>query len=107
MRIAASVLPRTAAIIPQLLLAAAVMCVLAFAPPERGQMMLVPLDGNPVSPSLLKQLPLIPERPGPTPGSLLVFGSSQGQFVHLLGQGVLILSAPRSICGPSHVETSA
>ena len=89
------------------MLAAAVLCVLAFAPPPRGQMMLVPLDGDPISPSLLKQLPLVPERPGPTPGSLLVFGSSEGQFMSLLEQGVLVLSAPRSMCGAPALEEGA
>jgi hypothetical protein len=104
---AAPVLPRKAALVAQLLLAAVVLCVLAFAPPERGQMMLVPLDGNPISPSLLKTLPLVTERPGPTPGSLLVFGSSEKQFVPLLERGVLILSAPRAMCGaPSGGEVA-
>ena len=89
------------------MLAAALLCVLAFAPPARGQMLLVPLDGNPISPSLLTQLPLVAERPGPTPSSLLVFGSSEGQFMRLFEQRVLILSAPRSICGASHAEARA
>ena len=104
MRIAASVLPRKAVMTAQLVLAAAALCILAFAPPARGQMMLVPLDGDPISPSLLGQLPLVPERSGPTPGSLLVFGSSEGQFLNLLEQGVLILSAPQPICGASYPE---
>ena len=104
MRIAASVLPRKAALTAQLVLAAAALCTLAFAPPERGQMMLVPLDGHPISSSLLKQLPLVPDRPGPTPGSLLVFGSSEGQFLRLLRQGVLVLSAPRAMCGAPYSE---
>ena len=107
MRIAASVLPRVAAAIVQLMLAATVLFVLAFAPPARGQMMLVPLDGNPISPSLLRQLPLVSERPGPTPGSLLVFGSSEGQFMRLLEQGVLVLSAPRPMCGAPSGEKQA
>ena len=107
MRIAAPVSPRIAALTAQLILAAAAMGVLAFAPPERGQMILVPLDGNPISSSLLEQLPLVPERPGPTPGSLLVFGSSEGQFVPLLERGVLILSAPRALCGVSQLENQA
>jgi hypothetical protein len=107
MRIAASALPRTAAFLVQLLLAATVLVLLAFAPPARGQMMLVPLDGDPISPSLLRQLPLVPERSGPTPGSLLVFGSSEGQFLRLLEQGVLILSAPQPICGASYAEDVA
>lgn len=102
MRIAASTLPRTAALFAQLMLAVGVLALLAFAPPARGQMLLVPLDGNPISDSLLRQLPLVPERSGPTPGSLLVFGSSEGQFLNLLEQGVLILSAPQPICGASY-----
>ena len=107
MRIAAPVSPRSAAITAQLLLAAVILCVLAFAPPARGQMLLVPLDGHSISPALLKQLPLVPERPGPTPGSLLVFGSSEGQFMRLLEQGVLVLSAPRSMCGAPSMEERA
>jgi hypothetical protein len=106
MRIAASALPRTAASFAQLLLAAAVLVLLAFAPPARGEMLLVPLDGDPISPALLRRLPLVPERSGPTPGSLLVFGSSEGQFLRLLDQGVLILSAPQVICGAPNREIS-
>lgn len=107
MRIAASGVPPKAALIAQLSLAAMVLCVLAFAPPARGEMMLVPLDGNPISPDLLKQLPLVPERPGPLPGSLLVFGSSEDQFVRLLEQGVLVLSAPQALCGGPPLENQA
>lgn len=87
----------------QLLLGLAALTALAFAPPDRGEMMLIPLDGHPVSPLLLKQLPLVAERPGPLPGSLLVFGSSEGQFVGLLRRGVLVLSAPQPLCG-AHSE---
>ena len=83
----------------QALLAVGVLCTLALAPPDRGQMLLIPLNGQPISPALLGRLPLVPERPGPLPGSLLVFGSSEGQFVRLLEQHVLILSAPLALCG--------
>ena len=83
----------------QLSLAATVLAVLAFAPPDRGEMLLIPLDGHPISPLLLEELPLVSERPGPLPGSLLVFGSSEGQFFRLFKKGVLILSAPQALCG--------
>jgi hypothetical protein len=103
MRIAAGTIRRKqAALAAQLALAAAVLGVLAFAPPDRGEMLLIPLDGSPVSSALLTPLPLVAERPGPLPGSLLVFGSSEGLFFQLLRQGVLILSAPRPLCGASH-----
>jgi hypothetical protein len=89
----------------QIALAALILLTLAFAPPDRGRMLLIPLNGDPIHPSLLARLPLVPERPGPLPGSLLVFGSSEGQFLHLLKQGVLILAAPHIICGEPHKET--
>jgi len=95
---------KSAALVAQLALAVAVLAALAFAPPDRGEMMLIPLDGHPVSPVLLKQLPLVAERSGPLPGSLLVFGSSEGLFVDLLEQGILILSAPQPLCG-AHQES--
>jgi hypothetical protein len=69
-------------------------------------MLLIPLNGHPINSTLLARLPLIPDRPGPLPGSLLVFGSSEGQFLRLLKQGVLILAAPQIICGAPHPETS-
>lgn len=90
---------KAAGVAAQLLLAAAALGVLAFAPPDRGEMLVIPLDGQPVNPALLRQAPLVPERPGPLPGSLLVFGSSEGQFVRLLQQGILIMSAPQPLCG--------
>jgi hypothetical protein len=95
------------ATIAQLMLAATVLVVFGFAPPDRGEMLLIPLNGRPPSPQLLEQLPLVTERSGPLPGSLFVFGSSEGQFVSLLRQGVLILSAPQAICGASHSESEA
>jgi hypothetical protein len=91
----------------QLLLALAVLSGFAFAPPDRGEMLLIPFDGQTISPALLSRLPLVAERPGPLPGSLLVFGSSEGQFIRLLEQGVLILSAPRAMCGVSRSEDDA
>jgi hypothetical protein len=97
---------KAAALVAQCALAAGVLLLLAFAPPDRGEMFLVPLDGEAVSPTLLRQLPLVPERSGPLPGSLLVFGSSEGQFFPMLGHGVLILSAPRPLCG-AHKESEA
>jgi hypothetical protein len=97
---------KSAALVAQCGLAAVVLLLLAFAPPDRGEMFLVPLDGEPVSPALLNQLPAVAERSGPLPGSLLVFGSSEGQFFHMLGHGVLILSAPRPLCG-AHKESEA
>jgi hypothetical protein len=96
----------SAALAAQLALAVTVLAALAFAPPDRGEMLVIPLDGHPVNPLLLKQAPLVPERPGPLPGSMLVFGSSEGQFVPLLKQGVLIMSVPQPLCG-GHSEGEA
>lgn len=107
MRSGASVLRFKVALVAQVALAAALLCMLAFAPPDRGQMMLIPLDGNPMSPTLLKQLPVAAVGPGPLPGSLIVFGSSEGQFLPLLEEGVLILSAPQALCGASHSESNS
>jgi len=97
---------RSTALVAQLALAVVVFAALAFAPPDRGEMLVIPLDGHRVDPLLLKQAPLVPERPGPLPGSMLVFGSSEGQFVPLLEQGVLIMSVPQPLCG-GHSEGDA
>jgi hypothetical protein len=106
MSIGGSRLNRNAGIAAQLALAAVVLAGLAFAPPDRGEMLVIPLDGHRVNPLLLKQAPLVPERPGPLPGSMLVFGSSEGQFIPLLRQGVLIMSVPQPLCG-AHSEGDA
>jgi hypothetical protein len=95
------------ATVAQLMLAAAVLIILAFAPPDRGEMLLIPLSGQPLSHPQFAQLPMVAERPGPLPGSLLVFGSSEGQFWPLLRRGVLILSAPRPLCGAPTLEAEA
>src|SRR5262249_7714041 len=92
----------TTAMVIQLTIALVILGLLAFAPPDRGEMLLIPLNGRPISPELLNQLPLVTERAGPLPGSRFVFGSSEGQVWPLLGKGVLILSAPRPLCG--HLE---
>lgn len=106
MWIGGSRLKRNGAVVVQAALALIVLAGLAFAPPDRGEMIVIPLDGQRVNPVLLKQAPLVPERPGPLPGSMLVFGSSEGQFVPLLKRGVLIMSVPQPLCG-GHSEGDA
>lgn len=91
----------------QLMIATVVLLVLAFAPPDRGEMLLVPLSGRTISPALLSRLPLVPERAGPLPGSLLVFGSSEGHVGQLLNRGVLVLSAPQPMCGTPYPKEDA
>src|SRR5438445_319410 len=52
MHIAGSALWK-AATVAQLMLAAAILVILGFAPPDRGEMLLIPLNGQPLSPALL------------------------------------------------------
>ena len=82
----------------QLLLGVAALLAVAFAPPAQGRMLLVPLNGEPVSVRTLGSLRATPLLAGPLPGSLVVEGD-RGALKPLWSQGVLVLAAPEAICG--------
>jgi len=79
----------------------AAMVGLAFAPPARGRMLLIPL-----SPRAATALPAAVVDggakllgTGPVPGSLVVMADRARLGAVSLADGVIILSAPPSLCG--------
>lgn len=81
----------------QLTLAALASLVVAFAPPQQGRMLLVPLSGGPVTEAMVRSLNAIPLKAGPLPGSWIVDGNRQS-LTPLLSQGIIILAAPAAAC---------
>ena len=81
----------------QLALAASASLVAAFAPPQQGRMLLVPIVGGPVTETMVRDFNATPLTAGPLPGSLVVDGDRQSLFP-LLSQGILILAAPAAAC---------
>ena len=84
-------------IVAQLALAMLVLLVVAFTPPAQGRMLLVPLDGQPVSRSAVVGLQATPLAAGPLPGSLLVDGNRE-LLSALWARRVLVLAAPAALC---------
>ncbi|HYC94392.1 MAG TPA: hypothetical protein VEB39_01710 [Sphingomicrobium sp.] len=90
-------LGKTGPIIVQLALAMLVLAVMAFAPPAQGRMLLVPLDGRPVSRAAIERLAATPLKNGPLPGSWVVDGNRK-QLSSLWAQNVVVLAAPAALC---------
>ena len=90
-------LGKTAPIVLQLALAMLALAVVAFAPPAHGRMLLVPLDGQPVSRATIAGLRATPLKSGPLPGSWVVDGSRE-PLSGLWAQRVLVLAAPAALC---------
>jgi hypothetical protein len=97
-------LGKTGPIVVQLALALLAMAVVAFAPPIQGRMLLVPLDGQPVSRAMIEGLQAIPLVPGPLPGSWIVEGNRE-LLSGLWAQRVLVLAAPAAMCASEQVGT--
>ena len=90
-------LGKTGPIVVQLVLATLAMVVVAFAPPAHGRMLLVPLDGRPVSRDAIEAVAATPLTPGPVPGSWVVEGDRR-QLSSLPARKVLVLAAPAALC---------
>jgi hypothetical protein len=90
-------LGKTGPIVVQMALAMLALAVVAFVPPAYGRMLLVPLDGKPVSPATIGELEATPLKPGPLPGSWVVEGDRE-KLSGLWGQWVLVLAAPAALC---------
>jgi hypothetical protein len=81
----------------QLTLAISAMLLVAFAPPAQGRMLLVPLDGQPVSVATLRELSATPLANGPLPGSAVIEGERR-LLSGLWSSGIMVLAAPAAIC---------
>lgn len=90
-------LGKTGPIVVQLALAVLALLAVAFTPPPHGRMLLVPLDGQPVSRATLMELRATPLLEGPLPGSWVVDGDRQ-LLSSLWSQHVLVLAAPAALC---------
>ena len=75
-------------------LAVFVSLLLAFAPPAQGRMLLVPLDGQPISEELVRGLRATPLKPGPLEGSWVIEGERRSFSGLLLSKGIVVLAAP-------------
>ena len=88
---------KTGLIIAQLALAMLALLAVAFTPPAQGRMLLVPLDGQPVSRTLVAELKATPLTAGPLPGSLVVDGERK-LLSALWARRVMVLAAPAALC---------
>jgi hypothetical protein len=80
-------------------LAAAASLAIAFAPPDVGRTMLVPLDGRTINQVVLERSALTRLAPGPLPGSIIVEGKGRVLASALFSHGIIMLGAPAAICG--------
>lgn len=96
-------LRRWGLIAAQLMLGLLALLAVAFAPPAHGRMMLVPLDGEPVSRVTVAGLQATPLLSGPLPGSMVVEGD-RGLLSELWSQGILVVAAPDALCGGAASE---
>lgn len=88
---------RPGPIVVQLALAMLALLVVAFTPPAQGRMLLVPLDGRPVSEAAIAEMRAIPLVKGPLPGFLVVDGERR-RLSGLRARRVLVLAAPSALC---------
>lgn len=91
-------LGKSGLIVVQLALAMLALLVVAFTPPAQGRMLLVPLDGQPVSKAAIAAAAATPLKAGPLPGSWVVDGERQ-RLSGLWAERVLVLAAPAALCG--------
>lgn len=83
----------------QLALAAVTSLVVAFAPPPQGRMLLVPLNGEPISKATVKDHHATPVKPEPLIGSWVVDGERETLAGLLSSNGIIVPAAPAAICG--------
>jgi len=81
----------------QMAIATLALLLIAFTPPAHGRMLLIPLNGAPVSGSLNGKPEVTPLAAGPTPGSLVVEGN-RDLLSGLWSDGILVLAAPAALC---------
>jgi len=82
----------------QLTLAMAALLLVAFAPPAQGRMLLVPLNGEPISEAMVRDFHATPLKPGPLQGSWLVDGERASLAGLLSSKRIVVLAAPAALC---------
>ena len=83
--------------VAQATLGVMVLMLVAFAPPAQGRMLVVPLNGQPLTGLALLQLNATPLAAGPLPGSWIVEGERRS-MAGLWSEGIVVLAAPEAIC---------
>ena len=83
--------------VAQVTLGVMALILVAFAPPAQGRMLVVPLNGQPITGSSLHQLHATPLAAGPLPGSWIIEGESRS-LIGLWSEGIVVLAAPEAIC---------
>ncbi|MBN2971429.1 hypothetical protein JW805_05280 [Roseomonas aeriglobus] len=100
--------PLPCAALCQLLVVTAVLIVVALSPPKRGAMLMVPLSGQiagVIDVAMTGNAGLLAQ--GPLPGSMIVIGDRSALRASALSHGILLLSAPRALCGDVVVRGGA
>lgn len=92
-------LANSAPIVAQLALGALALLVVAFAPPVEGRMLLVRIDGEPISVAAIESLRATPLKPGPLKGSWVVEGRRSALVGRFTSDGMIVLAAPEALCG--------
>ena len=82
----------------QLTLAMSAMLLVTFAPPAQGRMLLVPLNGDPISEPMIWGFHATPLKPGPLQGSWIVEGERAPLAGLLTSKGLIVLAAPAALC---------
>lgn len=80
--------------------AGAIIAAIALWPPQRGPMLMVPLTGHVASVidvAMTGGAGLLAA--GPLPGSMIVMGDRAAIGRQAFDRGILVLSAPRALCG--------
>ena len=85
--------------IGQLTLGMSALLLAAFAPPAQGRMLLVPIDGEPISEAAVKTYRVTALKPGPIGGSWIIEGRRDDLAGLFSSEGIIVLAAPAAICG--------
>jgi hypothetical protein len=89
----------------QLALGVTALLLVAFTPPAQGRMLLIPLNGDPISTAMIESHHATLLKPGPLRGSWVVEGRRAALAGLFSSQAIIVLAAPDAICGgPVSVE---
>ncbi len=85
----------------QVVLGMSAMLLVAFAPPAQGRMLLLSLNGEPISEPMIRAFHATPLKPGPLQGSWIVDGERASLAGLLSSNGIMVLAAPAALCASS------